>query len=667
MTLLILFVSLFIGINLRFSIVFGLIETILWILFIIYRFGKKSSIIPLIFVLIGVSFSFINPSFQKETYKSVVIEVKENYFIASSTFEKLYVYEKEHGYEIGDILDIRGEKVQLDFVSLESEFDFTEYLNKKGVYSEIKYPEIHVLFSNPLKIHKLKKNFLNRFDENARNLISNILFGENLRGEINDSISSLQIYKYFSNSGFFLHAFTSFICFIFLHFFKKKYAKLTSIIFLLFYSIFTFPRPVVIKFTLSSFLSWINEFKLNKKYRNLEITSFLGIAFLILDYHYALQDSFSIIFFLPILVQLINSSFRGKKTITKKVIISLFAFLFFIPYQLKFNNCLNLFSPVVGFLFSPIMLIFNLLTILSFFGVPIQIIINNYSNWIGTVLKALSKISINIYSPPLNMFEHLIYVVLLIALFYLISINFKPLLKINLVILVSLTAFIFVPINNYVETYVSFINVGQGDSCHIHSKNIDILIDTGGLTYKDVGTEVLIPYFKKNKIYDIDLLITTHDDFDHSGCVSSLINNFKVKKYVNSYNDFPLKIGDISLTNYNYYFDSWNEENDESLVIGMELKGIKFLFTGDAPKKIENLIIKDNKDLDIDILKVGHHGSITSTGEDFIKLLTPKEAVISVGKNNKYGHPDDKILSLLRKYKIVIRRTDIEGTIKYIL
>ena len=86
---------------------------------------------------------------------------------------------------------------------------------------------------------------------------------------------------------------------------------------------------------------------------------------------------------------------------------------------------------------------------------------------------------------------------------------------------------------------------------------------------------------------------------------------------------------------------------------------------GDATKKIEEKIMKDNKDLVVDYLKVGHHGSNTSSSEEFIKFYHPKEAIISVGKNNKYNHPSSQVIDTLKKYQIKIRRTDEEGTIKY--
>ena len=90
-----------------------------------------------------------------------------------------------------------------------------------------------------------------------------------------------------------------------------------------------------------------------------------------------------------------------------------------------------------------------------------------------------------------------------------------------------------------------------------------------------------------------------------------------------------------------------------------------FLIMGDAPMWVEKKIIKDHPSLSCDILKVGHHGSDTSTCEEWLNHLHPKEAIISCGKNNRFGHPSSSVVSLLNKHHITIRRTDKEGTIVY--
>ena len=209
---------------------------------------------------------------------------------------------------------------------------------------------------------------------------------------------------------------------------------------------------------------------------------------------------------------------------------------------------------------------------------------------------------------------------------------------------------------------VNFINVGQGDSILIRDRNTNVLIDTGGLKYKDLATSSLINYFKKKEVYKLDAVIITHNDFDHNGALNSLITYFPVKQVLTSYDEFPYKIGNLLFENFNIY--NFSDSNDRSLVLMLNFYGNKFLFMGDASKDVEEVIMKDFN-VDADYIKLGHHGSKTSTGEEFIRAVSPKEAIISCGLNNYYGHPNKEVLDILEKEDIKIRRTDLEGTISY--
>ena len=192
-----------------------------------------------------------------------------------------------------------------------------------------------------------------------------------------------------------------------------------------------------------------------------------------------------------------------------------------------------------------------------------------------------------------------------------------------------------------------------------------MLIDTGGLTYKDLATSSLIPYFKSKRLYNIDCVFLTHEDFDHCGALTSLKEHFNIKSVIKSYELFPITIGNITFKNYNTFSYASEDENDNSLVIGFEIGNLKYLVTGDAPIEIENKIMETYSNIPCDILKVGHHGSKTSSSDAFIKYLSPKEAIISCGKNNKYGHPHDSVLKVLKNNNVTIKRTDILGTITY--
>ena len=169
--------------------------------------------------------------------------------------------------------------------------------------------------------------------------------------------------------------------------------------------------------------------------------------------------------------------------------------------------------------------------------------------------------------------------------------------------------------------------------------------------------------------------MSPHGDYDHMGEAINLVNNFKVEKVIfncGPYNDLEQDlirvldkkkisyyscIKELNVDNSKLYFlnnGDYGNENNNSSVIYTELNNHKFLFMGDASITTEKEILDKYNLQDIDVLKVGHHGSKTSSGKEFIDEMNPEYSVISVGKNNRYGHPNKEVLNNLKKSKIII-------------
>ena len=231
---------------------------------------------------------------------------------------------------------------------------------------------------------------------------------------------------------------------------------------------------------------------------------------------------------------------------------------------------------------------------------------------------------------------------------------------------------------------IIFFDVSQGDSILLHypHNKHNILIDTGGNHTYEISKNIIIPYLKSKGISKIDYLILTHGDYDHMGEAINLVENFKVEKVIFNCGEFneleqdlikvlnkkkipyyscikELNINDSKL----YFLNSkdYGNENDNSNVIYTELNGYKFMFMGDASDTTEKEILNKYNLPDIDVLKAGHHGSKTSSSKEFIDTINPKYSIISVGKNNRYGHPNKEALDNLEDSKIY--RTDVEGSI----
>ncbi len=238
------------------------------------------------------------------------------------------------------------------------------------------------------------------------------------------------------------------------------------------------------------------------------------------------------------------------------------------------------------------------------------------------------------------------------------------------------------------------IDIGQGDSILLHSKNKNILIDTGGKSeyYTDFKRENVsnlsdntISMLKSFGIRRLDLLILSHGDADHLGESFSIIKKFKVDKvlfnegflnynekklikllnekhirYEICYQDNYYKYNNIMLYSLN---SDLADENDSSIVFYSKINNTTFLFTGDASVKSEKYILKNYDLPKVDVLKVGHHGSKTSTSEELVKRIKPKIALISAGVDNKFNHPSQETLDTLEKYDVKILQTKEVGSI----
>ncbi len=234
---------------------------------------------------------------------------------------------------------------------------------------------------------------------------------------------------------------------------------------------------------------------------------------------------------------------------------------------------------------------------------------------------------------------------------------------------------------------VSFLDVGQGDAILIRSNGRYVLIDTG-----DGFSSNIVRSLRLNGVNGIDALILTHWHNDHIGGAVEVLENFPVLNVImptfpdekdesydaavevnnaakNSKVMFALakqglavNVGDFRLS-FLYYDKTMDDENNRSSVIMAKCRDFKFLLMSDAEKQLEEALIDSGIDFDCDVIKIAHHGSTTSTTDEFLKAAKPEYAVISVGGKNSYGFPEPEILNKLEKEKIELYRTDLYGEI----
>ena len=664
MIIFLIFLSFWLGLAISRSYIALSIVAVVFLLFVFKRFSKGLFTLCLASLLIGFGLSFLRLTFFKNSFQGIVYESKENYFLFNSGGERLYVYLKGHEYDIGDIISIDGEKEELSFNSLESSFDFTDYLHKRGVYSSLKVNSIKTDFMIPIRLKERREKLLNHFTKEEQDIANLILFSNGEDSLTSKTIRELHLARFLSSSGVFLSFFNLVLTFLFSFFLKDKYASLLSIVFLSLYGIFTFPRFSVMRVLILLIVKWINKHLLKDKFSYLSILGGTGLFFLLINRYLANQDAFILGYLIPVISYLTRYIFNRKKIIyrlSKYLII----YLFFLPFEIYYYNKIVILSLPLQIISTPLFLAVALISLLCFFYVPLYALDKGLIFILSKYVSFIKPLSFGIYFPTLNAGLLIIYYVIYFFFLYYTSHDFIPLTRIFLIGQITFLVLIAIPIENAITEEVNFINVGQGDCTLVRDHDKVALIDTGGLTYTDIANDVLVPYLKKKRIYKIDMVIITHYDYDHYGALEELQKTYQVANVYDYSSSFPIKMGDISFNNYNYYGQDRKEENDKSLVIGFNLCQKDFLIMGDAPTYIEKQIMKNESSVSCDILRVGHHGSNTSSSEEWLKFVSPEEAVISVGKGNKFGHPNKEVISALNKYKIKIRRTDIEGTIVY--
>jgi competence protein ComEC len=234
---------------------------------------------------------------------------------------------------------------------------------------------------------------------------------------------------------------------------------------------------------------------------------------------------------------------------------------------------------------------------------------------------------------------------------------------------------------------IYYLDVGQGDSILIQVNNKNLLIDSGPKSEK----KKLFDHLSKISIDKLDYVIATHPHEDHIGNISGILNNYDVLNFyapkiqtttksfeqmIDSLKGKNLMINvarkgtssinmgkNTKVTVFSPVKDAYEDLNNYSPIIKIQFGKTSFLFTGDAQKDVEKEIINSNEDVSADVIKVGHHGSSTSTSQEFLNKVHPSIGIISVGSDNSYNHPNLDTIQRLKYSNVKIYRTDKDGTI----
>ena len=575
----------------------------------------------------------------------------------------------------GDKIKVTGVLKEPSTNNIFNNFNYKKYLYNKKIYYIIEASKIDKIQNNNNHIYTIKNLLYTRINSlKSSNYIKALLFGDNkLDKEIKTSYQINGISHLFSVSGYHINFITSIIYFYLDRVtYNKKIKYITVDIFLVLYLLLC-NTTSLLRCTVMNILLSINHL-LKLDIKKIDIVLLTLILCIIINpfiiYDIGFIYSYTISFFLI----LYKNKYKTNNKLLKIIYISLISFLVSLPINIYTSYEINFLSIILNIIIVPIvsliLLPLSLLTLIF----PIL------DNILYLITSILEKISL--YTSNINIFKQVLSKpsIILIIIYYLVIILILSKNKHYYLILILLIFHKTIPLYNSNLEVVMF-DVGEADSMLIStpSKKVNILIDTG----RGIDINNIIIYLKSIGISKLNYLIITHGDEDHIGGALYLIDNFKVDNVILNKGDYTeleveliihLKNKNIKYTNninkipllgsYMYLLNTkkFSNENDNSIVTYFEYQKYKFLFMGDSSSKTEEYLINNYNLTNISFLKVGHHGSNTSSSTHFINKITPKVSLISVGRNNFYHHPNKEVLTNLSNS--VIYRTDINKSIK---
>ncbi|AIS52155.1 ComE operon protein 3 [Thermoanaerobacter kivui] len=617
----------------------------------------------------------------------------------------------------GDVVSIRGIVSIPKRATNPGGFDYKLFLKKKGIYAVMKVQghAVDIIGKGNLNfiekaVHaakqKIESNYINSMPERDAKFVISVLLGDKLvDDETLGQFRTAGISHIICVSGMHVAIITGFILYILSLFNIRRYKVPIIITVLTFYAILTGANPPVIRAVLMASIALIGT-TYGKKHNSINSLSFAAFVILIFNPLMLWDVGFQLSFVATLAILYFYKPIQEKLSmlnpkIRDLVALTLSAQIGTIPFTMYYFHYISIISLLSNIVIVPLA---DIAVVLGFLSAVTGLIFHHLSYFINyiniPVVEAILYITKLFDSLPYASIDTIVPPFYVIGLYYgilavLLSSFDKKTKKISIAI--ALTFIIAIFFYNYLspkDLEVTFLDVGQGDSTFVRtSHGKTFLIDGGGkplfaTSSCDVGEDVVLPFLYYKGVMKLDGVFISHTDIDHVGGILTVLQQMKVDKIfigIQKVTDdnfkkimetaksknipvILLKKGDkVEIDDVEIYvlhpdpanLIEENPINNNALVFKIKYKEMEFLFTGDIEKPAEEIL--RNLDLKTHILKVAHHGSSTSSTEEFIEKANPKVCIIQVGKNN-YGLPDERVLKYL-KSKAKVYRTDKNGAI----
>lgn len=627
-----------------------------------------------------------------------------------------------HSIRSGTVCLAKGDLVKPSEPRNENAFNYEKYLYHNKIHWIYEATHLTNCMDDQMKwidsIHNTRHTLLDQIDDNyPQQLIpyaKALLFGDrqSFDEEIYTSYQKLGIVHLLAISGLHVGLFVGMLYYVLLRIgLTREQIFYFFLVFLPIYSLLCGANPPVLRASaMTLFLLSNTHFKL--RFTSLDTLAISLIIFLLYNpyllFHIGFQLSYIVSFSIIASTQILHHT----TYLQLSLYISIISLLCSIPimtyhfYEVSMISVISnlFFVPLYSFLFVPL---FIITFICSYFSTVIFNLLTEILLWFVILSEKMIALAGKfpfatiVFGKP-----HVLWLAgCTMAIIYLFIRweRSRSLIRSSIPVVVILFGQIVSPIWDHTGEVI-FIDVGQGDSILIRLpyNRGTYLIDTGGVfsfideEWKkrknpyEVGKKVVIPLLKSKGITEIDKLILTHGHFDHIGAATELLDELKVKEIMippNAWKEKEVKQIILKSLEKNVTVrqvmagESWSnrsgtfqfispigtnfDSNNSSLVLHAQFGGYTWLFTGDMEKEAEQELLDHSIILHADVLKVGHHGSNTSTIDTFLKEVAPKYAVISVGQNNRYNHPSKEVIERLKENNVRILRTDQHGAVHY--